>query len=464
MKIHFNGASQTVTGSQYLLEVNGYQILLECGLYQGHRKDYYQRNRTFGFLPGKLDAVFLSHAHIDHSGNLPNLVKHGLNAPIYTTRATAGLADVMLRDSGHIQEADVEFLNRKRFKRGEPPLEPLYTAADAERVSGYFKPAEYDQTIEPVPGVRVTFVDAGHILGSAAVVFDIDEHGRKYRFWFSGDIGRERLPLVNDPVLPSLADYLMMECTYGDKPHEDPEVAYVELRDAVRRAVERRGKIIIPSFAVGRTQELVYALNRMMSGGEVPVIPVYVDSPLAVETSKVFMKYANLFDTETQEFVQRGLHPALTFPQLTYIESVDQSKALNDRHEPMIIISASGMAETGRILHHLRNNIQNPKNMVLIVSWQAPHTLGRRLADRESMVRIFGEPYDRRAEVVTIGGLSAHAGQTMLLKYAKATQNSLRDLFLVHGEEDATTVFMGLLTQHGFTNIHYPGWGQILEI
>jgi len=464
VNIHFNGAAQTVTGSQFLLEVNGYRLLLDCGLYQGHRKDYYQRNRTFSFNPAKLDAVLLSHAHIDHSGNLPNLVKHGLNAPIYTTRATAGLADVMLRDSGHIQEADVEFLNKKRAKRGEPPLEPLYTIADAERVSDYFKPLEYNQTIEVVKGVRVTFVDAGHILGSAAVVLDIDEHGRSYRLWFSGDIGRERLPLLQDPVLPSAVDYLMMECTYGDKPHEDPETAYVELRDSVRRAVERRGKVIIPAFAVGRTQELVYAFNQMVTRGEVPAIPVFVDSPLAVETSKVFMKYADLFDAETQEFVRTGRHPALNFPLLTYIESVDQSKALNDNHEPMIIISASGMAETGRILHHLRNNIQNPKNMVLIVGWQAPHTLGRALADREQMVRIFGEPYDRRAEVVTIGGLSGHAGQTQLVKYAKSTQSSLDELFLVHGEEDAAGALMQLLTEQGFTNIHYPGWGQVVEI
>lgn len=464
MNIHFNGAAQTVTGSQYLLEVNGYRLLLDCGLYQGHRKDYYQRNRTFSFNPTKLDAVLLSHAHIDHSGNLPNLVKNGLNAPIYTTRATAGLADVMLRDSAHIQEADVQFLNKKRAKRGEPPLEPLYTVADAERVSDYFKPVEYNQTIEVVKGVRVTFVDAGHILGSAAIVLDIDEHGRSYRFWFSGDIGRERLPLLQDPVMPSAVDTLLMECTYGDKPHEDPETAYVELRDAVQRAVARRGKVIVPAFAVGRTQELVYALNRMMTGGEVPAIPVYVDSPLAVETSKVFMKFADMFDAETQEFVRTGSHPALNFPLLTYIESVDQSKALNDIHEPMIIISASGMAETGRILHHLRNNIQNPKNMVLIVSWQSPHTLGRALADREQMVRIFGEPYDRRAEVVTIGGLSAHAGQTQLVKYAKSTQSTLETLFLVHGEEDAAGALMELLSLQGFKNIHYPGWGQVVEI
>jgi len=464
MKIHFNGAAKTVTGSQYLMEVNGYRLLLECGLYQGHRKDFYERNRTFGFDPAKLDAVLLSHAHIDHSGNLPNLVKQGLKAPIYTHRATASLADVMLRDSGHIQEADVEFVNRKRAKRGEPPLEPLYTIADAERVNDFFKPVNYNQTVEPVPGVQATFFDAGHILGSAAVVLDVDEHGRKYRFWFSGDIGRVGLPLLNDPVMPRAADYLMMECTYGDKPHEDPEIAYGELRDSVRKTAQRGGKIIIPAFAVGRTQELVYDLNRMMSNGEVPNLPVFVDSPLAVETSTIFMKFADMFDAETQTFVREHRHPALNFPQLTYIESVDQSKALNDRHDPMIILSASGMAETGRILHHLRNNIQNPRNMVLIVGWQAPNTLGRMLADRAPMVRIFGEPYDRRAEVVTIGGLSAHAGQTMLLEYAQASKSSVRNVYLVHGEEDAAGVFMGLLQNKGITNVTYPSWGETLEI
>ena len=464
MKIFVNGAAQTVTGSQYLLEVNGHHLLLDCGLYQGHRQDYYQRNRTFIFNPPRLDAVLLSHAHIDHSGNLPNLVKNGLNCPIYSTRPTAHLADVMLRDSGHIQEADVEFVNRKRAKRGEPPVEPLYTSADAARVKGFFIPLEYNQTIEPVPGVQATFVDAGHILGSAAIVLDVQENGRKFRLWFSGDIGRDRLPLLNDPVMPQHPDYLIMECTYGDKPHEDPEEAYLELRDAVRRTIDRHGKVIIPAFAVGRTQELVYSFNRMMSSGEVPAIPVYVDSPLAVETSKVFMKFADMFDAETQEFVRTGRHPALNFPQLTYIESVEQSKSLNDRHDPMIIISASGMAETGRILHHLRNNIENPKNTVLIVSWQAPHTLGRRLADREATVRIFGELYDRRAEVVTIGGFSAHAGQTKLVQYATAAQPGLKELYLVHGEEKAANPLIRLLRSNGITNITYPGWGQILEI
>lgn len=464
MNIHFNGAAQTVTGSQYLLEVNGHKLLLECGLYQGKRKDYYQRNRVFPYNPAKLDAVLLSHAHIDHSGNLPNLVKHGAKCPIYTTRPTARLADVMLRDSAHIQEEDVLFLNRKRAKRGEPPVEPLYTIEDAARVNEYFHPVDYNQMIEPVPGVKATFVDAGHILGSSAIVLDINENGRSYRLWFSGDIGRDGLPLLNDPVMPSGVDYLLMECTYGDTPHDNPEEAYIELRDSVRRAIDRGGKIIIPAFAVGRTQELVYDFNRMMTNREIPPIPVFVDSPLAVEASMVFNEFSYTFDEETKELVRKGAHPALNFPYLTYIQSVDESKALNDRHEPMIIISASGMAENGRILHHLRNNIQNPKNTVLIVGWTAPNTLGRRLADREKMVRIFGEPFDVRAEVVTIGGLSAHAGQTKLLKYAQASQRSLKELILVHGEEDAAGVFMQLLAQSGITNVRYPVWGQMIEI
>lgn len=464
MNVHFNGAAQTVTGSQYLLEVNGHTILLECGLYQGHRKDYYQRNRVFPYNPGKLDAVLLSHAHIDHSGNLPNLVKNGATCPIYTTRPTARLADVMLRDSAHIQEEDVKFLNRKRAKRGEPPAEPLYTIADAARVTDFFHPVEYNQTIEPVPGVKATFVDAGHILGSAAIVLDIQENGRSYRFWFSGDIGRDRLPLLNDPVMPSGTNYLMMESTYGDTPHEDPEKAYVALREAVLRAISRGGKIVIPAFAVGRTQELIYDFNRMMTNKEIPTIPIFVDSPLAVEASRIFSEFSDTFDEETKELVRKGVHPALNFPHLTFVQSVEESKSLNDRHEPMIIISASGMAENGRILHHLRNNIQNPKNMVLIVGWQAPNTLGRRLADHEPMVRIFGEPFDVRAEVVTISGLSAHAGQTKLLQYAKATQSTLDEVILIHSEEDAAGVFMQLLAQNGIKNVHYPVWGQLIEI
>ncbi len=463
MRIHFNGAAQTVTGSQFLIEVNGSHLLLECGLFQGHRKDTYQTNLNFPFEPERVEAVILSHAHIDHSGNLPNLVKRGFHGRIYATPATADLADIMLQDSGHIQEADVQFVNRKRAKRGEPPIEPLYTKEDAAQVAAYFQKIPYSQPFEPVKGVVARFVEAGHILGSAAVVLDIEEKGRKTRLWFSGDIGRERLPLMRDPVLPEGADLLIMECTYGDKAHRDPEQAYLELRDTVQRTVERKGKIIIPAFAVGRTQELVYSLNRMVSAGEIDPLPVFVDSPLAVNATRVFQKHTDLFDAETQEFVRNGTHPALSFPSLTYIQSVEESKALNDRHEPMIIISASGMAESGRILHHLRNNLQNPRNTVLIVSWQAPNTLGRRLAEREAVVRIFGELCDRRAEVVTIGGFSAHAGQDMLLKYARASRASIQKLFLVHGEPNAAAALTARLQESGFRDIRYPAKGSFFD-
>ncbi|MCJ7625329.1 MAG: MBL fold metallo-hydrolase, partial [Anaerolineaceae bacterium] len=261
MRIHFNGAARTVTGSQYLLEVNGQRLLLECGLFQGRRKESYERNLNFEFKPKKLDAVVLSHAHIDHSGNLPNLVKNGYNGPIYATPGTVALCDLMLRDSAHIHESDAKYVNKKKARRGEPLVEPLYTMADAEAAINYFRPVEYEKEFEPVNGVTVRFVEAGHILGAASVVLDIEENGRKFRLWFSGDIGRSKLPLVRDPVMPENVDYLMMECTYGDKTHRDPDEAYEEFCKVVSRTVKRGGKVIIPAFAVGRTQEIVYQLN-----------------------------------------------------------------------------------------------------------------------------------------------------------------------------------------------------------
>lgn len=464
MKLTFLGAAQTVTGSEFLLEVNGSRLLLDCGLFQGKRQEFYKRNQTFDFDVHTLDSVLLSHAHIDHSGNLPNLVKNGYSGPIYTTRATADLSDVMLRDSGHIQEADIQYVNRKRDRRGEPPLEPLYTIADAAAVNDYFSTKDYGQVFEPVPGVQARFVDAGHILGSASIVLDIEENRKKIRLWYSGDIGRNGLPLMRDPTLPENADFLMMECTYGDKLHEDPEAAYVELRDSVKRTFDRGGKVIIPSFAVGRTQELVYNFNRLIAEGEIQPFPIYVDSPLAVNVTEIFQKHQTLFDAETQAFIREKRHPALDFPQLTYIRSVEDSKALNDRKDPMVIISASGMAETGRILHHLKNNIQNPRNTVLIVSWQAPNTLGRRLADREATVRIFGELFDRRAEVVTIGGFSAHAGQNMLLHYAQVTSASLKEIFLVHGEPNPARILMEKMSEHGLNQLKYPAYQQKVDL
>lgn len=464
MRISFHGAAHTVTGSQHLIEVNGSKLLLDCGLYQGKRSESYERNLNFRYDPSTVNAVILSHAHIDHAGNLPNLTKHGYEGPIFATKATADLASIMIRDSGRIQESDAEFVNKKRAQRHEEPIEPLYTEQDAEEVAGMFKGVDYAEAFEPIPGVIARFYDAGHILGSAGVSLEIEEKGKKIRLWFSGDIGRYKLPLLRDPVLPEAADYMIMESTYGDKSHADPDIAYSEFRNVVKLTVERGGKVIVPAFAVGRTQELVYNLNQMMEDGDVPKVPVYVDSPLAVNATDVFKRHLECFDEETRKFVAEARHPALDFKMLTYIRSVEESKALNERKEPMVIISASGMAETGRIVHHIRNNIENPKNTICIVSWQAPNTMGRRLADREPQVNIFGEVYTRKCDVATIGGLSGHAGQDLLLKYAMGVKESVKQIFLVHGEEKQAMTLKGLLKEKKLSQVHYPELHESVDL
>jgi metallo-beta-lactamase family protein len=464
MRIHFHGAAHTVTGSQHLLEINGHRLLLDCGLYQGRRDETYARNLNFAHDPRKVDAVILSHAHIDHAGNLPNLVKNGYSGPIYATRATVDLSTIMLADSGRIQESDAEFVNRKRARRGERPIAPLYTEADARRAAGLFQGVGYNQPFEAVPGVTARLIEAGHILGSAAVSLEIEETGEKTRFWFSGDIGRYNLPLLRDPILPENADYLLMESTYGDKAHSDPSQAFDEFQDVVTRTIKRGGKVIIPAFAVGRTQELVYNLNIMMYERDVPLVPVYVDSPLAVNASDIFRRHPECFDAETREFVEEARHPALAFKMLTYVRSVEESKALNERKDPMVIISASGMAETGRILHHLRNNIEDPRNTVCIVSWQAPYTLGRRLADREKRIKIFGEPYTVKAEIATIGGLSGHAGRNLLVEYATAVKKSVKKVFLVHGEEKPAMALTEKLKERDLHEVYYPDLHESTEL
>lgn len=465
MRISFHGAARTVTGSQHLLEINGKRLLLECGLFQGRRKEAYQRNRTFSFDPKKIDAVLLSHAHIDHSGNLPHLVKKGFRGPIYATDATAHLANIMLIDSGHIHESDAEYFNKRARERGREVIEPLYTIEDAAQVAQYFVCQPYDRTFEVAPGVQARLVEAGHILGSAAVVLDIKERDRQFRLWFSGDIGRRDLPLIRDPQLPSDSDYLIMECTYGDKTHQSPQASYDELEAVVSRTVARGGKVIIPSFAVGRTQELVYCLHRMIDAGTIPSIPVFIDSPLAVNITDVFMAHPEVFDEEARNFELNDVHRSVLGEGLvTYVRSVEQSKAINLDPRPMVIISASGMAETGRILHHLKNNIEDKKNTILIVSWQAPHTLGRRLADRKKKIRIFGDQYRRRAEVVTIGGFSAHAGQPLLLEYALASRKTLKRTFLVHGEERGAEPLMEKMSAAGLKRVTFPDLHQTVEI
>jgi metallo-beta-lactamase family protein len=307
-------------------------------------------------------------------------------------------------------------------------------------------------------------VDAGHILGSAAIDLQLPEGGRSVRLWFSGDIGQRKLPILRDPILPEHADYLLMECTYGDKPHRDPDLAILEFGDVVRRTVERGGKVIIPAFAVGRTQEIVYALNLLMDSHQLPRIPVFVDSPLAVEASQIFLLFPDCYDQETLAFIREKRHPALSFDMLTYIRSVDDSKALNTRTDPMIIISASGMAENGRILHHIKNNVGDPRSTICIVGWQAPNTLGRHLADREEWVRIFGETYHRRADVATIGGLSAHGGQDLLMEYALRLKGEARQVFLVHGEQKPAGILTERLRAEGMDRVSYPELHSVADL
>ncbi len=466
MKIYFHGAARTVTGSQHLIEVNGHRLLLECGLYQGKRRETYKRNLNFPFDHKTIDAVVLSHAHIDHSGNLPNLAKKGYDGPVYATRATAHLAEIMLRDSGHIHESDARYVNKKRARRGEPPIEPLYTIEDAARVQNQLREVPFDGSFEPVPGVVARFYDAGHILGSAGVCLDIEEGRRKTRVWFSGDIGRAELPLIRDPVLPMEAHWLIMESTYGDRLHRGIDDAFAKLQRVVKRTVERGGKVIVPAFAVGRTQELVYCLHRMIDSGDIPRIPVFVDSPLAVNVTDIFRAHPECFDEAAREFIglDQAHQAALGFDLLTYVRSVEESKALNWRDDPMVIISASGMAETGRILHHLKNNIEDSRNTVLIVSWQAPHTLGRRLVEKVKRVKIFGEMYQRRAEVETINGFSAHADQAGLVEYAAAVKDTVEQVFLVHGEHRAAEPLMEKLGEAGIARVSYPKWQSSVEV
>jgi metallo-beta-lactamase family protein len=465
MQIQFHGAAQMVTGSQYLVLVNGKKLLVDCGMFQGPRQESYARNQHFAYDPALVDAAVLTHAHIDHSGNLPNLVKSGYSGPIYATPATAQLADILLRDSGHIQEADALYLNKRRAA-GAPEIQPLYTLEDAARVGQQFRPIAYDTPFEPVPGVKAWFVDAGHILGSSAAVLDVTEdgQGKPTRVWFSGDIGRRNMPLLRDPVLPRAANDLVMECTYGDTLHPDPGEAFEKFKDAVARAVRRKGKVIVPAFAVGRTQELVYFLNQAIHDGEIPPIPVFVDSPLAVEASKVFLDHPECFDEEAREFVVQERHPALNFEGLHYVSSVEESKKINAMPGPLVIISSSGMAETGRILHHLKNNIGDRHNMIMIVSYQAPNTLGRRLQEGASEVRIFGEMYPVRAEVVDVQGLSAHADQDMLVHYACASDKTLRQVMLVHGEPRPAEALRERLVEDGIRQVVYPKLHESIDL
>jgi metallo-beta-lactamase family protein len=468
MRITFYGAAQTVTGSQHMIEVNGHRILLDCGLYQGKRTEATERNRVLPYDSRTVDVMVLSHAHTDHAGNIPNLVKSGFRGDIVCTHATRDLCSVMLLDSGHIQERDVEFVNKKRAKRGEPPVEPIYTQADARASLEYFTSQNYNRTRQLVPGVDLTFIDAGHMLGSASVILDIDdkETGKETRVVFSGDIGRKGIPIIRDPQAPEFADILIIESTYGDRIHEAYLDSEKELERIINTTYRRGGKIIIPAFAVGRTQQLVFTFNKLAQQGDIPRLPIYVDSPLAVNTTSVFRSHPECYDAETQDFVMggKGNRDPFGFDNLFYTRSLEESKQLNFMREPAIIISASGMAETGRILHHLKNNIEDPRTTILIVGWQAPHTLGRRLVDGEKIVNIFGDKYHNNAHVEVLNGFSGHADRNELADWVRGMKRKPRRTFLVHGELEAMNSFSSLLRDQLALQVDIPSWKQTFDV
>jgi len=457
MNIRFLGAARTVTGSMHLLTTQaGSRILLDCGLYQGRRREAYEINSKLPFDPASLDAVILSHAHIDHSGNLPSLVKgehdERFRGKIYTTHATRDLCSIMLPDSAHIQESDVRFL--EKHKRN--PFPPIYTSEDALRVMEHFVTVSYHETVQVTKDVTCTFYDAGHILGSALVVLDIDEDDRKIRFCFTGDLGRPNRPILRDPEFVGDVDYLITESTYGGRTLAGYPDLQQELKKTIIETMSRGGKLIIPAFAVGRTQDIVYLLNVMFERGELPRLPIYVDSPLAMNATDIFRTHPECFNRSVVELLHTDPDP-FGFTTLHYLRSSDESKALNNRREPCVIISASGMMEAGRVVHHLMNNIEDPRNTILIVGFQAEHTLGRRIVEGNEVVNIWGETFALKAQVKVINGLSAHADHAELVGYIGGmNKERLRQIFLVHGEEKAQDALRTALLAEGFPNVVAP--------
>lgn len=465
MKIHFCGAAREVTGSRHLLEVNGKKILLDCGLFQGRRQEAEIKNREFCFNPSEIDAVILSHAHIDHSGGLPFLVKNGFKGSIFSTFATRDLCNYMLMDSAFIQEKDVEYMNKKFSKKNKTLAEPLYTIEDAQQTLNQFYAVGYERAFVVNDGLVCSFYDAGHILGSALIHLIVyeKETDRRFTLAFTGDLGRKNLPILRDPQSLPPTEYLITENTYGDRLHDSILDAGKKLEEVINRTAKRGGKILIPAFAVERTQEIVYHLNLLWQQKRIPDLPVYVDSPLSANVTEVFMNHPECFDKETfKEFIEHRKNP-FGFGRLQYTRDVSESKALNELNGPAIIISASGMCENGRILHHLRNNIENPRNTIMMVGFMAKDTLGRKILEQQEIVNIFGEPHHVRAEVVVMNAFSGHADRNDLINYISKIEG-LKKIFLVHGEEEQSIKFEEVLSEHGFKDVERPARGETYEV
>lgn len=460
MDVVFAGAAREVTGSCHLLRVNGRQVALDCGLFQGRRAETEARNRRLPVPPGELDAIVLSHAHIDHAGRIPFLVAQGFQGTIHGTPATRDLCAFMLTDAAHIQRKDAEFLARRKREHAEP----LYDVRDVARTLEQMVGVPYHHAFDVVPGVRATFLDAGHILGSATVVLDCEEAGRQRRLVFSGDIGRAGLAIIRDPQVPSGADVVIMESTYGNRDHPPFDDARARLGAVVRDTAARGGRVLIPAFAVGRTQELLYDLHVLARAGQVPRIPIFIDSPLATDVTSVFEMHPDCFDAG-EDLIQR-VRELFRFDLVRYTRESEESKALNNLRGPMVVIAASGMAESGRILHHLLNGADDPRNTILIVGFQAEHTLGRRIVERQPIIKVFGEEVPLRAQVEILNGYSAHADRAELLKWVTTVQGAspkLRRVALVHGEAAAQDAFANTMRPLGL-DVRAPVSGETLQL
>jgi len=458
MKITFHGAARTVTGSKHLVTLdNGRKILLDCGMFQGLGKETEPLNMQFGFVPSEIDYLILSHAHIDHCGLIPKLVKEGFQGKIFSTPATRELSDVLLQDSAEIQRDDTKFINKKRAKQGLPPYEPLYDLSDAEKAFDYFNLAEYGEWTTIEPGIEFMFTDTGHIIGSAAIHLRVTENGKTKQITFSGDVGRYNDVILRSPQTFSQADYIILESTYGNKLHDEVHsIPDTLLKWIEHTCVEKKGKLIIPAFSVGRTQELLYALNQLSLERRLPKVAVYVDSPLSREATQVVKSYPQYFNNRIRKVMEQDSDP-FDFPGLTFIKTVDESKALNFKTEPCVIISASGMADAGRVKHHILNNIGDSKNTILMVGYCEPHTLGGRLLAGAKEVKIFADYYKVVAEIGEMHSMSAHGDYDDLLQFVACQQKDLvRILFLVHGEYDVQQDFRSRLLRKGFKEVVIP--------
>lgn len=453
VSIKFLGGVGTVTGSSHLILTDKSQVLCDAGLFHGHRDEFYRVNTAFHYNPRKLDALVLSHAHIDHCGNIPGLIKRGMRCKIYTTHATKDLACLMLEDSGRIQEEDIKYVNKVNKRLGLPLREPLYTRKEVRRVAVRFRAISYNQRFCLTKDISVTLYDAGHILGSAIVVLDIKDGLQNIRLGFAVDLGRKNLPLLNDPFIPNRLDYLILESTYGGRMHTPIEEAKAKLKDAINRTVGRKGKILIPSFTLERTQELLYFLNELLKEKAIPSISIYVDSPLATDITDLFKHHLSYLDEETRQAVRQKNGP-FEFLNLCFIRQQNESKALNNDKRPMIIISGSGMCESGRILHHLKNNIEDSRNTILVVGYMAANTLGKKIVDKVPFVRIFGVEYELNAEVLVINAFSGHADQKELCDFVSSCL-PLKRIFLVHGDPDQSQALFDTLVQNNL-NAYLP--------